>query len=169
MSGRLNRLIAITSSRRPARVRPDARRSGHDIGRNQSGRGPGPRNEQPSPAVNISTIRRKLWRAVTARAALLGDKREMRKNMAGIFSVRAQKGTLPFVAMAFLLGVAGSRAYDRYTRVADCKRWHENVTRWVSLVADAPGELTHAETTALTLARGGMIAVRNQMCGNDFP
>jgi len=84
-------------------------------------------------------------------------------------SERAQNGSRAVIAVAFLLGVAGSQAYDHYAHVAGCKRWQENVTRWVSVVADAPGELTSAETTALTLARGGMIAVRNHECGNDFP
>ena len=93
----------------------------------------------------------------------------MRKNMAGVFSSRAQRRSLPIILVGVLLGVGGSRAYDRYTRIADCKRWHENVIRWVSLVDEAPGELTRAETAALTLARGGMIAVRNQVCGNELP
>lgn len=89
--------------------------------------------------------------------------------MVGILSVRGQQETLAIIAVAFLLGVAGSRAYDHYTRVTDCNRRQENVTRWVSLVADASGKFTPVETTALTLARGGMIAVRNYACGNDFP
>jgi hypothetical protein len=78
-------------------------------------------------------------------------------------------GTLAAIAVAFSLGIAASRVHDRYTRIADCQRWHENVTRWAQVTADVTGELTHGETVALTLAHGGMIAVRDQLCGRRSP
>ena len=89
--------------------------------------------------------------------------------MNGVFSAHPQRGTLAILSVAFLLEVTGSRAYDQYTRAADCKRWHENVTRWVSVVSELPEGLTETETAALTMAHGGMIAVRNHVCGNEFP
>ena len=81
-----------------------------------------------------------------------------------LMSVRL--GTLATIAVTFSLGIVASRAYDHYARIGDCQRWHANVNRWVQVVADATGELSDAETTALALAHGGMIAVRDQLCGH---
>jgi hypothetical protein len=77
--------------------------------------------------------------------------------------------TLATIAVAFSLGIAASSVHERYTRLVDCQRWHENVTRWAQVAADVTGELMHGETAALTLAHGGMIAVRDQVCGRRSP
>jgi hypothetical protein len=74
-------------------------------------------------------------------------------------------GTLASVVLAFSLGVAASRVHGQYVRRADCQRWRENVARWTGVVADATGELSAVETTALTLAHGALLAVRDQACG----
>jgi hypothetical protein len=73
--------------------------------------------------------------------------------------------TLSIIALAFSLGVAASHAHGHYVRHADCQRWRANVDRWTQVAADATGELMPAETTALTLAHGAMLAVRDQVCG----
>lgn len=65
---------------------------------------------------------------------------------------------------AFSLGVASMHTYGHYTRLAECQRWQGNVNRWTQVVADATGDLKPAETVALTLAHGAMIAVRDQAC-----
>ena len=75
-------------------------------------------------------------------------------------------GTLIAIALAaFSLGVAASRVQSHYARQADCLRWQANVNRWADVVSNAPGQLTTVETTAMLLARGGMIATRDQACG----
>jgi hypothetical protein len=70
-----------------------------------------------------------------------------------------------FILASFSVGVAASHIYGQYARHVDCQRWRENVNRWVQAVNDGTGELTQAETVALMLAHGGMIAVRDQICG----
>ena len=69
------------------------------------------------------------------------------------------------VLASFLCGTVTSQAYSQYTRRADCERWRENVTRWERIVTDGTGELTRGETMALIIARGGMMAVRDRVCG----
>jgi hypothetical protein len=78
--------------------------------------------------------------------------------------VNSRIETVATLALAFLLGVAASHAHGHYVRQADCQRWRDNVTRWTQVVADATGELNGAETTALTLAHGALIAVRDHEC-----
>lgn len=80
--------------------------------------------------------------------------------------ISVQFGTLATVALAsFLLGVAALHTYGRYARYVDCQRWQESVNGWAQVVDAASGELTSGETAALTLAHGGLIAVRDQVCG----
>ena len=88
----------------------------------------------------------------------------------GLPRMRASTGrrivTLATIALAFSVGFATAHVYSQHAHHADCRRWHENVERWTQVVGDATGELTGAETTALMLARGAMIAVRSQACGH---
>jgi hypothetical protein len=79
----------------------------------------------------------------------------MERRLLAVASLRI--GTVATIVGAFLFGFAASRVYDRYARIADCQRWHENVVRWAQIVADATGELTQRETAALQLAHGAMI------------
>jgi len=70
--------------------------------------------------------------------------------------------TLATIALApFSFGIAASHVYDHYLRQDECRRWQHNVNRWLQVVADSPCEPRPAETTALMLARGAMIAVRD--------
>lgn len=92
---------------------------------------------------------------------------EMERRLLAPASLRI--GTVATIVGAFLLGFTASRVYDRYARIADCQRWHENVVRWTQIVADSTGELTQTETAALQLAHGAMIATRDQRCGGRPP
>jgi len=78
---------------------------------------------------------------------------------------RRRVGTLASIALAFSPGVAASQTHGHYARQFDCQRWRSNVGRWTQVVANATAELRPAETTALMLAHGAMIAVRAQACG----
>jgi len=70
------------------------------------------------------------------------------------------------IALAlFSLGFAAAHVHRHYSQQAECQRWQANVNRWADVVSNAPGESTPIVTTLLLLARGGMIAVRDQACG----
>jgi hypothetical protein len=69
------------------------------------------------------------------------------------------------VFVSFWLGIIASHVCSQHSRQAECQRWRDQVNRWPSVVHDDLDPLNQTESLALALARGGMIAVRNQVCG----
>ena len=75
-------------------------------------------------------------------------------------------GALVIIALAsFSSGFAVAHVHRHYAQQAECQRWQANVNRWADVVSNLPGATTGVETTALLLARGGMIATRDRACG----
>lgn len=74
----------------------------------------------------------------------------------------------PLIAAAlasFAVGITFTHVQEHYARLGECHKWRANVRRWSEVVADGTSELGSTETTALVLAQGALIAVRDRMCG----